>query len=238
MLCGDGTSLENVKRVCGDALVDAWITDPPYNVDYSGKTAAALKIKNDKQSDDKFLEFLCAACAAADLVLKPGGVFYIWHADSEGLNFRAAVKHTGWNLKQCLIWNKNVLVMGRSDYHWKHEPCLYGWKSGAAHLWAGGRKQSTVLDYEKPLRNADHPTMKPVGLIETLLLNNTRGGDVILDTFAGSGTTLIAAEKNGRVARLIELDPVYVDVIVRRWQAFTGLEASHEETGRKFLETS
>lgn len=166
--------------------------------------------------------------------MKPGAVFYIWHADSEGYNFRGAARDVGWQVRQCLIWRKQSMVMGRQDYHWQHEPCLYGWKDGAGHLWASDRKQTTILDFDRPSRNAEHPTMKPVALFEYQMLNNTKGGDVVLDSFGGSGTTLIAAEKNGRIARLMELDPLYCDVIVRRWQGITGKEATLESTGQTF----
>jgi site-specific DNA-methyltransferase (adenine-specific) len=168
--------------------------------------------------------------------MKPGAVFYIWHADLEGYNFRGAAHDAGWKVRQCLIWKKSTMVMSRQDYHWKHEPCLYGWKEGAGHLWATDRKQTTILEFEKPSRNGEHPTMKPVALFEYQMLNNTKGGDIVLDSFGGSGTTMIAAEKNGRIARLMELDPKYCDVIVTRWQAFTGKQAIHEATGKTFDE--
>jgi site-specific DNA-methyltransferase (adenine-specific) len=186
--------------------------------------------------DDQFRQFLRDAYTAADSVMKAGAVFYIWHDDSEGYNFRGAAKDAGWTVRQCLIWKKSSLVMGRQDYHWKHEPCLYGWKDGAGHLWAADRKQTTILEFDKPTRNGEHPTMKPVALFEYQLLNNTKGGDQVLDSFGGSGTTLIAAEKNGRIARLMELDPKYCDVIVTRWQAFTGKHAHLESDGRSFTE--
>lgn len=162
---------------------------------------------------------------AADNVMKPGAVFYIWHADSEGYNFRGACFDIGWTVRQCLIWNKNSMVLGRQDYHWKHEPCLYGWKEGAGHLWASDRKQTTVIDFDKPQRNGEHPTMKPVGLFDYQILNNTKGGDIVLDLFGGSGTTIMACEQNGRSGYLMELDPRYVDVIIRRWETFTGERA-------------
>lgn len=212
------------------------LTDPPYNVAYEGKTADAMTIQNDSMSDESFRKFLRDAFAAADVVLKQGAVFYIWHADSEGFNFRGACQDVDWKVRQCLIWRKNSLVMGRQDYHWQHEPCLYGWKSGAGHLWASDRKQTTILDFDRPQRNLEHPTMKPVALFEYQLLNNTKGGDLCLDIFGGSGTTLIACEKNNRYARLMELDPKYCDVIVRRWQAFTGKQATLESTGLPFPE--
>jgi DNA modification methylase len=236
LLCGDSTSISDLEKLTDGQLVDMWLTDPPYNVAYEGKTKDALKIKNDEMGDDQFRQFLRDAYTAADMVMKPGAVFYIWHADSEGYNFRGAAQDAGWKVRQCLIWKKSSMVMGRQDYHWKHEPCLYGWKEGAGHLWAADRKQTTILEFEKPSRNGEHPTMKPVALFEYQLLNNTKGGDQVLDSFGGSGTTLIAAEKNGRVARLMELDPKYCDVIVKRWQDFTGKIAVHAETGEPFAE--
>jgi len=238
LLCGDSTSVSDLEKLTEGQLVDMWLTDPPYNVAYEGGTKDKLKIKNDEMGDDQFRQFLRDAYTAADMVMKPGAVFYIWHADSEGYNFRGAAQDAGWKVRQCLIWKKSSMVMGRQDYHWKHEPCLYGWKEGASHLWAADRKQTTILEFEKPSRNGEHPTMKPVALFEYQLLNNTKGGDQVLDSFGGSGTTLIAAEKNGRVARIMELDPKYCDVIVRRWQDFTGKIATHAETGEPFAEVT
>lgn len=225
LMCGDSTSIDHLERLCDGQAVDMWLTDPPYNVAYEGKTKDALTIQNDSMGDDQFRQFLRDAYVAADAVMKPGAVFYIWHADSEGYNFRGAAQDAGWKVRQCLIWKKSTMVMGRQDYHWKHEPCLYGWKDGAGHLWAADRKQTTILEFDKPSRNGEHPTMKPVALFEYQMLNNTKGGDIVLDSFGGSGTTLIAAEKNGRYARLMELDPKYCDVIVKRWEEFTGKKA-------------
>lgn len=225
VMCGDSTSIDALERLCAGQLVDMWLTDPPYNVAYEGKTKDALTIQNDSMGDEQFRQFLRDCYVAADAVMKPGAVFYIWHADSEGYNFRGAAQDAGWKVRQCLIWKKSTMVMGRQDYHWKHEPCLYGWKEGAGHLWAADRKQTTILEFDKPSRNGEHPTMKPVALFEYQMLNNTKGGDIVLDSFGGSGTTLIAAEKNGRVARLMELDPKYCDVIVKRWEEFTGKKA-------------
>jgi len=225
LMCGDSTSIDAVEKLVDGSLVDILITDPPYNVAYEGKTKDALKIQNDSMGDDQFRQFLRDAFVSADAVMKQGAVFYIWHADSEGFNFRGACKDAGWKVRQCLIWNKDTMVMGRQDYHWKHEPCLYGWKDGAGHLWAADRKQVTIISCKRPKRNDIHPTMKPVELIEYQLLNNTKGADIVLDLFGGSGSTLIAAEKNGRVARLMELDPKYCDVIVKRWEDFTGQKA-------------
>lgn len=222
LMCGDSTSVEDVERLMGGYQADLLLTDPPYNVAYEGKTKDALKIQNDSMDNDSFREFLKAAFSAADNVMKPGAVFYIWHADSEGYNFRGACFDIGWTVRQCLIWNKNSMVLGRQDYQWKHEPCLYGWKEGAGHLWASDRKQTTVINFDKPQRNGEHPTMKPVGLFDYQILNNTKGGDIVLDLFGGSGTTIMACEQNGRNGYLMELDPRYVDVIIRRWEEFTG----------------
>jgi DNA modification methylase len=234
LMCGDSTSVDALEKLTEGNLVDMWLTDPPYNVAYEGKTKDALTIQNDSMTDDSFRTFLRDAYVAADIVMKPGAVFYIWHADSEGYNFRGAAHDAGWKVRQCLIWKKSTMVMGRQDYHWKHEPCLYGWKEGAAHLWATDRKQTTILEFDKPSRNGEHPTMKPVELFEYQMLNNTKGADIVLDSFGGSGTTIIAAEKHGRYGRLMELDPKYCDVIVKRWQDFTGKEAIHAETGETF----
>lgn len=234
LMCGDSTSIDHLQRLCDGQLVDMWLTDPPYNVAYEGKTKDALTIKNDKMGDDNFRIFLRDAYVAADAVMKAGAVFYIWHADSEGYNFRGAAKDAGWTVRQCLIWKKQAMVMGRQDYHWKHEPCLYGWKDGAAHLWATDRKQTTILEFDRPSRNGEHPTMKPVELFEYQMLNNSKGSDLVLDSFAGSGTTAIACEKHGRNARLMELDPKYCDVIITRWQEFTGQEATLEGSGETF----
>jgi site-specific DNA-methyltransferase (adenine-specific) len=236
LMCGDSTSIDAVERLVAGRLVDMWLTDPPYNVAYVGGTKDALTIQNDSMNNAEFRQFLCDSYTAADTFMKAGAVFYIWHADSEGYNFRGAAFDAGWKVRQCLIWKKSSMVLCRQDYHWKHEPCLYGWKDGAAHLWAADRKQTTILEFDKPNRNGEHPTMKPVGLFEYQILNNTKGSDIILDSFGGSGTTLIAAEKHGRHARLMELDPKYCDVIINRWQDFTGQKATLEATGQTFDE--
>lgn len=236
LMCGDSTSIESLEKLCEGQLVDMWLTDPPYNVAYEGKTKDALTIQNDEMANDDFRQFLTDCYIAADSVMKRGAVFYIWHADLEGYNFRGAASDAGWQVRQCLIWKKSTIVMGRQDYHWKHEPCLYGWKDGAAHLWATDRKQSTILEFDKPSKNKEHPTMKPVELFEYQILNNTKGDDLVLDSFGGSGTTIIACEKNHRNARLMELDEKYVDVIIRRWQDFTGKQATHIESGKTYEE--
>lgn len=225
LMCGDSTSTECVQKLMGGAQADILLTDPPYGVDYTGKTKEALKIENDAKSDDEFIAFLQAAFEAADSAMKPGAVFYIWHADSKAYVFRMACQRMGWEVRQVLIWVKNAMVMGRQDYQWKHEPCLYGWKSGAGHLWASDRKQTTVLEFDRPTKNKEHPTMKPVALFDYQIKNNTKGGDIVLDLFAGSGTTVVACEQNGRNAYVMELDPRYCDVIVKRWENLTGGKA-------------
>ena len=234
LMCGDSTSFEHMEALCQDRLVDMWITDPPYNIAYEGGSKKRDQIKNDEMQDGDFRQFLRDAYSAADSVMKEGAVFYIWHADSEGYNFRGAAIDVGWKVRQTLIWNKDNSAFGRSDYHWKHEPCLYGWKEGAGHLWAADRKQTTVLEFKRPAKSDLHPTMKPVELIEYQILNNTKGRDLVLDSFGGSGSTMIAAQKNGRVARLMELDPVYCDVIVKRWQEYTGQQAVRLDSDEKF----
>lgn len=225
LICGDSTDIKTVEVLMDGRKADLYITDPPYNVAYEGKTKDALTIQNDSMSNDGFKQFLIDAFTAANAVMKAGAVFYIWHADSEGYNFRGACFDVGWQVRQCLIWNKNSMVMGRQDYHWKHEPCLYGWKDGAGHLWAADRKQTTILNFDRPNRNKEHPTMKPILLFDYQIQNNTKGEDIVLDTFAGSGTTIMACEQNGRTAYCVELDPKYVDVIINRWEEFTGEKA-------------
>lgn len=211
----------------GGALIDMWLTDPPYNIAYEGKTKERLKIENDSMLDEAFHNFLRDAFTVASTVMKAGAPFYIWHSDSETINFRTACKESGLEIHECLIWNKSSFVLGRQDYHWKHEPCLYGWKDGA-HQWYSDRKQTTVIDFDRPNINAEHPTMKPIGLMAYLIQNSTKEGDFVLDSFGGSGSTLIACEQTGRKCMMMELDPRYVDVIVKRWENLTGNKAIKE----------
>ena len=229
LMCGDSTSEENVKALLGGAKADLLLTDPPYGVDYTGKTKDALKIQNDAKTDEEMIEFLSSAFRAADSVMKPGAVFYIWYAGTKEHAFDKACQLTGWEVRQILIWAKNTMVMGRQDYQWKHEPCIYGWKGGAGHLWASDRKQTTLLEFDRPTANKEHPTMKPIALFDYQIQNNTKGGDIVLDLFGGSGTTIIACEQNGRNACVMEYDPKYVDVIIKRWENFTGEKAVLEE---------
>jgi site-specific DNA-methyltransferase (adenine-specific) len=197
------------------------LTDPPYNVAYQGNTKEGLTIQNDDMEDEEFCEFLEAAFTNADNYLQEGGAFYVWHSSRAQKEFEIAIP---WTVRQQLIWNKNSMVLGRQDYQWKHEPCFYGWKEGKPHKWYGDRKQTTVLDFEKPTRNGEHPTMKPVSLIAYQIENSTQKGDTVLDIFGGSGTTLIASEQLGRKCRMLELDEKYADVIVRRYEKLTGVK--------------
>ena len=215
LLCGDSTRREDVAEVAGDGTVDCWLTDPPYNVAYEGSNG--LTIQNDSMEDSKFREFLRNAFGCAEKAMKPGAAFYVFHADSEGYNFRGACFDVGLRVRECLVWKKNALVLGRQDYQWIHEPCLYGWKEGASHTWYGDRSQTTVMEFNKPKKNDVHPTMKPTEMLVYLLKNSTKRGDVVLDTFGGSGSTIIACQQTGRVCRCVELDPKYCDVIRRRW---------------------
>lgn len=225
LMCGDSTDAESVYQLCQDGQVDMLLTDPPYGVDYTGKTKDALKIQNDATSDETLRDMLADAFSAANNIMKPGAVFYIWHAILKTSAFESACQMAGWEVRQVLIWVKNTMVMGRQDYQWKHEPCLYGWKDGAGHLWASDRKQTTILNFDRPTKNKEHPTMKPVKLFDYQIQNNTKGGDIVLDLFGGSGTTIVACEQNGRCARVMELDPRYVDVIIDRWEKLTGEKA-------------
>lgn len=240
LMCGDSTRLEEVKKLMGGAVADLWLTDPPYNVGYGMEDSVMMSkrkhrtdgliVLNDRQEDGQFREFLKNAYHAALEVMKPGAAFYIWHADNEGYNFRAAVRETkGMKLSECLIWVKDSLCLGRNDYHWRHEPCLYGWKEGESHHWYSDRKQTTCIEMPRPRKSEEHPTMKPVALFGYQMQNSTKNGDVVLDSFGGSGTTLIAAEQCKRRAMLMELDPHYCDVIIARWEKFTGREATKIE---------
>jgi site-specific DNA-methyltransferase (adenine-specific) len=225
LLCGDSTKADDVTRLMNGRKADLWLTDPPYNVAYTGKTADALTIDNDSMSDGDFRAFLVQCFQIAFDNLKAGGSYYIWHADTEGLNFRGAIADCGETLRQCLIWQKNVMVMGRQDYHWQHEPCLYGWKKGASHGWYTDRKQTTLLVFDRPSRSTEHPTMKPVRLFQYQIGNSTAPQGLVFDSFLGSGTTLIACQELGRTCYGLELSPSYCDVIVARWEAATGKKA-------------
>ena len=253
VLCGDSTDADAVARLMAGKKADMVFTDPPYNVDYdpearelyfsAARKAKPLgKIKNDTKSPADFRAFLDAAYTRIDEALKPGHAIYVCHADTEGHHFRNAFIAQPWRLQSCVIWRKTVIVFGRADYQWIHEPVLYGWKEGAAHVWCGDRTQTSVWDistdhYDKPNCDTEgyaHPTQKPVALVAKALFNSSEAGAAVLNLFGGSGSTLIACEKNTRHARLMELDPRYVDVIVERWQRYTNRAATLEGDGRTF----
>lgn len=229
-MCGDSTDAGSVAILMDGEKANLWLTDPPYNVAYEGGTSKRLTIENDNMEDGEFSDFLHKAFAAAHSVLEDGGAFYVWYASREVVNFQNALVDNRLDVKQELIWNKNSLVMGRQDYQWKHEPCLYGWKGGGSHKWYGDRKQTTVIDFNRPAKSEDHPTMKPVELFAYQVENSTKKGDSVLDTFGGSGTTLIACEQLGRKCYMMELDPKYCDVIRKRyWKFTTGSEEGWED---------
>lgn len=214
-----------LKNLWGGCQADLLLTDPPYNVAYEGKTKEKLTIENDCMDNSSFYDFLLSAFTNAWTVLKDGGAFYCWYASREVVNFSNAIADAGLTVKQELVWNKNSLVIGRQDYQWKHEPCLYGWKETGAHNFYGDRKQTTVIDWDRPSRSDMHPTMKPVGLFDYQIRNSSKKNENILDLFGGSGTTLIACEQNQRNAYVMEYDPHYMDVIIERWENLTGLKA-------------
>jgi DNA modification methylase len=214
LMCGDSTDSEQVKTLLDGKEVDMIFTDPPYNVDYEG---TAGKIKNDKMEDDTFYLFLLDAFKNMFEHTKPGGAIYCCHADTEGLSFRNAFKNAGFKLAECLIWVKNALVLGRQDYHWRHEPILYGWKEGAAHYFVDDRSQDTIWEYNKPRKNEEHPTMKPLELVGKAISNSSRRHESILDLFGGSGSTMIAADQLDRKSFLMELDEKFIDVTVKRY---------------------
>jgi DNA modification methylase len=216
LLCGDSTQTDTFEKLMQGELADMVVTDPPYNVAYEGKTKDALTIENDSMSNDDFYKFLYDFYSALTSAVKKGGAIYVWHASSEIINFAKAMVDAGWLLKQQLIWLKNSMVMGRQDYQWKHEPCLYGWLKGDSHKWYSDRKQTTVIEFDKPNRNGEHPTMKPIGLFAYQIENSSKIGDIVIDAFGGSGTTMVACQQLKRKARIIEYDPKYCQVIVDR----------------------
>ncbi len=267
LMCGDSTRKADLGRLVLDRRADMIWTDPPYNVNYRGGTADRLSIANDHMHSDDFRQFLTALFGQCHHFARPGCPIYVAYADSENIAFRESLASTGWKLSQTLVWVKQHFKLSRQDYHWRHEPIIYGWKDGRTHPWYGGRKQSSVMDAhlvlenmsheellklakswqqvmaatviraKKPVASEEHPTIKPVALVLNMLVNSSQPGNLVLDPCGGSGSTLIAAEKSRRTACIMEIDPSYCDVIIRRWQTYTGRQAYHEDTGAAFDET-
>lgn len=234
LMCGDSTKAEDVKKLLGGVQCDLLLTDPPYNVAV-GESAVLRhknikgrkdsKIKNDSMSKDDFYAFLLSAFNNAKENLKSGASFYVWYASANAASFNNAANESGLSVRQELIWEKNSMVVGRQDYQWQHEPCLYGWVEGGSHSWFSDRRQTTILRFDRPTKSKLHPTMKPVALFDYQIKNSTKSGDTVLDLFGGSGTTIMACEQDGRNAYVMEYDPKYVDVIIKRWEDFTGEKA-------------
>ena len=219
VICGDSTKAETYKQLLDDRKANLVVTDPPYNVDVE---ETAGKILNDNMSDGDFYQFLLSMFTQVENHMEDDASIYVFHADTEGLNFRKAFKDAGFYLSGCCIWKKNSLVLGRSPYQWQHEPCLYGWKKKGKHQWFSDRKQTTIWEYDRPKSSKDHPTMKPIQLMAYPIQNSSMRGTIVLDPFLGSGSTLIAADQTGRVCYGIELDEKFVDVIVKRYIEVTG----------------
>lgn len=219
VICGDSTKSETYDQLLGDKKANLVVTDPPYNVDVE---ETAGKILNDNMSDSDFYQFLLSMFTQVENHMETDASIYVFHADTEGLNFRKAFKDAGFYLSGCCIWKKNSLVLGRSPYQWQHEPCLYGWKKKGKHQWFSDRKQTTIWEYDRPKSSKDHPTMKPIQLMAYPIQNSSMRGTVVLDPFLGSGSTLIAADQTGRICYGIELDEKFVDVIVKRYIEVTG----------------
>lgn len=226
LMCGDSTDKETVEMLMDGKKANLIVTDPPYNVSYQGKTTDALTIQNDNMSDEQFYQFLLDSYTRMYEVADAGASIYVFHADSEGMNFRKAMIDAGFKLAQCCIWAKQAMVMGRQSYHWQHEPVLYGWKPTGAHYWNSDRKQTTLWHFDRPFRNEHHPTMKPVPLISYPIKNSSKMHDIVFDPFGGSGSTLIACQETDRVCYTMELDEKYADVIVNRYIAHTGADDS------------
>lgn len=233
LVCGDSTKEETYKSLMGKKKANLVMTDPPYNVDYQG---SAGKIKNDNMESDKFYQFLFDAFVNMEQAMASDASIYVFHADTEGLNFRKAFIDAGFYLSGCCIWKKPSLVLGRSPYQWQHEPCLYGWKKKGKHQWYSGRKETTVWEFEKSKKNSEHPTMKPIPLLAYPITNSTMSNAIVLDPFGGSGSTLIACEQTDRICYTIELDEKFCDVIVNRYleQVGTDTEIKVIRDGKTF----
>jgi len=235
LMCGDCRSKQDITTLMDGRHADMILTDPPYNVNYEGNTDDKLKIENDSMGNDMFSRFLLQVFELQYSILKTGGSFYVFHADSEGENFRHAIRESGFKIAQCCIWVKESLVLGRQDYQWQHEPCLYGWKPGAAHFWNSDRKQTTIWKFDKPRASRLHPTMKPVALMAYPICNSTRHGEIVADFFSGSGSTIMACQQIDRVGYGMEIDPKYVAASVQRFIAmFPEVTVSMVRDGRQF----
>lgn len=234
LLCGDATQVDDVEKLMDGKRANLIITDPPYGVSF--KSASGLTIKNDSIKNEEFYNFLLAAFQGMANVLEKGGAAYIFHADTEGLNFRRAFIDAGFHLAGVCIWVKNSLVLGRSDYQWQHEPILYGFLQNGKHPWYSDRKQTTIWNYDKPKRNENHPTSKPLDLLSYPITNSSQENSIVIDTFGGSGSTMMACEKTGRICYMIELDPKYASVILRRYvEDFGGADHVYVERDNKKL---
>lgn len=231
LFCGDATKAKSYQTLLGDTKVNLVLTDPPYNVNYEG---SAGKIKNDHQDNNSFYQFLLDAFRNMHKSMADDASIYVFHADTEGLNFRRAFQDAGFYLSGCCIWKKQSLVLGRSPYQWQHEPVLYGWKQTGKHEWYTGRKESTIWEFDKPKKSADHPTMKPIPLLAYPIMNSTMTNGLVLDPFGGSGSTLIACEQTNRTCYMMELDEKFCDVIVTRYieQVGTSDKVTVERTGK------
>jgi len=230
LICGDSTLPETLKLLLDNEKAQLVVTDPPYNADYEGE---AGKIKNDKMSDDNFYKFLHTAFSNVNCVMADGASIYIFHSETEGCNFISAFKDVGFHHSSTCVWVKQSFVMGRSDYHWQHEPVLYGWKNGAPHKWYSDRSQSTVWEFDRPTKSVEHPTMKPIPLCAYPISNSSKPGDIVLDIFGGSGSTLMACEQTNRVCRIVEFEEKFCDVIVKRYIKQTGDIAILVRNGEK-----
>lgn len=219
LMCGDCRLKSDITTLMNGMQADLIVTDPPYNVAYTGGTEDELTIQNDSMDNDMFATFLRQVFGIMFACLKPSGSYYVFHADSEGENFRASLRKAGFKIAQCCVWVKNSMVMGRQDYQWQHEPCLYGWKPGASHKWYSDRKQTTTWFFDKPQRNAIHPTMKPIALMAYPVCNSSAHGDIVLDIFSGSGSTLMACQQVDRICHAMEIDPKYVVGTIHRFKA-------------------
>ena len=231
LFCGDSTKAESYEMLMAGKKANLVVTDPPYNVNYEG---TAGKIQNDNMDNDSFYQFLLDAFTNMEQAMAEDASIYVFHADTEGLNFRKAFADAGFYLSGCCIWKKPSLVLGRSPYQWQHEPCLFGWKKSGKHQWYSGRKETTIWEFEKPKKNADHPTMKPIALIAYPIMNSSMSNCIVLDPFGGSGSTLIACEQTGRICHTIELDEKYADVIVK--SSFSNIEQQSLEFVKYTLE--